>query len=267
VGHRARHLELQHVGGGSGQVTAPGVTRFDMPLPRAMLLDLDDTILDDSRNVSSCWRDACLAHASALGGVEPATVFDEIERTRAWYWSDPERHRAGRLRLADARRDVVDRSLTNLGLMRPDLAHAIASHYESARDRGIAPLDGAIETVRWLRDGGCRLALLTNGDGRAQRSKIDRFGLAPMFEHILIEGELGYGKPDRRVYESALGKLEVAPHEAWMVGDNLEWDVVAPESLGIRGIWIDTHGRGLPRESTARPWRIIRRLAEITLPG
>lgn len=241
--------------------------RDGVRLPRAVLLDLDDTILDDSRNFSSSWRDACLAHALGIDGMDPVVVFEEIERAREWYWSDPERHRLGRLRLADARRDVVRLALANLGLTRPDLADAIAGHYQSARDRGIAPLEGAIETVSWLRDRGCRLALLTNGDGRAQRSKIDRFGLAPMFDHILIEGELGYGKPDRRVYEAALTKLEVAPHEAWMVGDNLEWDVAAPESLGIRGIWIDTHGRGLPHHATVRPWRILRRLAEIALPS
>ena len=168
-------------------------------LPRALLLDLDDTILDDSRNISSCWRDACFAHAPALGETDPGLVFEEIERTRDWYWGDPERHRLGRLRLADARRDVVRMSIEKLGLDCPGVADSIAAHYQSARDRGIAPLEGAIETVRWLRDRGCRLALLTNGDGRVQRSKIDRFSLGPLFDEILIEGELGYGKPDPRV--------------------------------------------------------------------
>jgi putative hydrolase of the HAD superfamily len=236
-------------------------------LPRAVLLDLDDTILDDSRHLSSCWRDACFAHASSLADMDPAVVFGEIERTRAWYWADAERHRLGRLRLADARRDVVRMSLTNLGLDLSDVADAIATHYQTAREQGIEPIEGAVETVRWLRDRGCRLALLTNGEGRAQRMKIDRFALAPLFDLILIEGELGFGKPDPRVYELALAKLESDPHDAWMAGDNLEWDVAAPESLGVRGVWIDTHGRGLPRDATVRPWRILRRLAEIALPS
>lgn len=234
-----------------------------MDLPRAVLLDLDDTILDDSRTISSCWRDACFAHAPALGGTDPALVFEEIERTREWYWADPERHRLGRLRLADARRDVVRMSLEKLGLDRPGVADSIAAHYQSARDRGVAPLEGAIETVRWLRDRGCRLALLTNGDGRAQRAKIDRFGLGPLFDEILIEGELGYGKPDPRVYERALDRLAVPADDAWMVGDNLEWDVVAPQRLGVFGIWIDTHGRGVPASLSRPPGRIIRLLSEL----
>jgi beta-phosphoglucomutase-like phosphatase (HAD superfamily) len=157
-------------------------------LPRAVLLDLDDTILDDSRNLSSCWRDACFAHASSLADMDPVVVFGEIERTRAWYWADAERHRLGRLRLADARRDVVRMSLTNLGLDLPDVADAIATHYQTAREQGIEPIEGAVETVRWLRDRGCRLALLTNGEGRAQRMKIDRFALAPLFDLIPSRG-------------------------------------------------------------------------------
>ena len=240
---------------------SPSNNRADLPC--AVLLDLDDTILDDSRNISSCWRDACFAHASALGETDPVVVFEEIERTRDWYWADPERHRLGRLRLADARRDVVRMSFTKLGLDRVRVADAIAAHYQSARDRGIAPLEGAIETVRWLRDRGSRLALLTNGDGRAQRAKVDRFGLEPLFDEILIEGELGYGKPDPRVYERALERLDVPPDDAWMVGDNLEWDVIAPQRLGIFGIWIDTHGRGVPDRLPMRPGRVIRLLSEL----
>jgi putative hydrolase of the HAD superfamily len=241
--------------------------RDGVRLPRAVLLDLDDTILDDSRNVSSCWRDACFAHAPALGELDPRLLFQEIERTRDWYWADPERHRLGRLRLADARRDVVRMSFASLGVARNDVADAIAAHYQSARDRGIAPLEGAIETVRWFRDRGCGLALLTNGDGRAQRAKVERFRLEPLFDEILIEGELGYGKPDPRVYERALERLHVPSNDAWMVGDNLEWDVVAPQRLGVFGIWIDTHGRGVPTGLSKPPGRIIRLLSELMVAG
>ena len=239
----------------------------DSRLPCAVLLDLDDTIIDDSRHVSSCWREACLAHGALLAGTDPALVYEEIERVRAWYWADAERHRLGRLRLADARRDVVAMALSNLELGRADLAKAIAGHYQAARERGLVPIEGAVETVHWLRERGCRLALLTNGDGRAQRLKIDRYQLGPLFEHILIEGEMGFGKPDRRVYELALESLGLRPHETWMVGDNLEWDVAAPQALGISGIWIDAHGRGLPSGFSPPPARILRSLPDLMRSG
>jgi putative hydrolase of the HAD superfamily len=48
-----------------------------------------------------------------------------------------------------------------------------------------------------------------------------------------------------------------------MIGDNLEWEVVAPQRLGIYAIWIDTHGEGLPPDSVIKPDRIIRSLTEL----
>jgi len=77
-----------------------------MIFPRAVLLDLDDTSLDDSGGVVACWRDACHAHQSRMNGLDPEAVFEAIDRLREWYWSDPERHRVGRLELAWARGDV-----------------------------------------------------------------------------------------------------------------------------------------------------------------
>jgi len=120
-------------------------------LPPAILLDLDDTILDDSGNVSHCWMEACVAHRAELGTTDPATLHAAIERMRAWFWSDPGRHREGRLDLDAARRDVVRATLVELGLERDGLAERISEHYRDQRHRGLEPLEDAIDTVRWMR--------------------------------------------------------------------------------------------------------------------
>ena len=232
-------------------------------LPHAVLLDLDDTILDDTGGVVTSWREACVAHRSTMNGLDPEVVFDAIDRIREWYWSDPERHRTGRLELAWARGEVVRLALLDIGVDDPDLARRIGDSYHALRDQGIKPFDDSIATVRWLREQGCRLALLTNGGSRGQRDKINRFGLAPMFDSILVEGEVGFGKPDPRIYTRALSELRVAAAETWMVGDNLEWDVAGPQREGIAGIWIDARGRGLPAGHQVRPDRIISRLADL----
>jgi len=237
-------------------------------LPTAVFLDLDDTILDDSGTARQCWPEACAIHRDELGAHAPASLLRAIERVRRWFWADAERHRVGRLDLDSARVQVIGMALAELGAENPALAARIAVTYGALRDRDMRLLDGAIETVRWLRESGCRLALLTNGAGPAQRRKIERFALAPLFDLVLIEGELGFGKPDVRVYHRALEGLNVAPKEAWMVGDNLDWDVVPPQALGIHGIWIDGRGKGVPADHAARPDRIVRQLAELRpFPG
>jgi putative hydrolase of the HAD superfamily len=50
-----------------------------------------------------------------------------------------------------------------------------------------------------------------------------------------------------------------------MVGDNLEWDVAAPQRLGIYGIWVDRGGAGIPPGNGVRPDRIVRSLSELRL--
>jgi putative hydrolase of the HAD superfamily len=232
-------------------------------LPRAVLLDLDDTILDDSSGLTSSWRAACVAHGSGMNGLDPEVVFDAIDRVRHWYWSDSERHRAGRLELAWARREVVRLALVELGIDDEELARRIGDSYHSLRDDAIKPFDDAVSTVQWLRAQGCRLALLTNGGSKGQRLKIDRFDLAGLFDVILIEGEVGFGKPDPRIYSQALAALDVRAADAWMVGDNLEWDVAGPQREGIAGIWIDARRTGVPHGHAVRPDRIINRLADL----
>jgi putative hydrolase of the HAD superfamily len=48
-----------------------------------------------------------------------------------------------------------------------------------------------------------------------------------------------------------------------MVGDNLEWEIVAPQRLSIYAIWHDGYGVGLPPASPIRPERIVRCLSEL----
>ena len=232
-------------------------------LPKAVLLDLDDTILDDSGGVIGCWREACVTHRTRMDGLEPETVFEAIDAIREGYWSDPERHRVGRLDLAWARAEVVRLALENIGVDNQELARRIGDTYHVLRDQHIKPFEDAVSTVEWLRERGCKLALLTNGGRVGQRQKIDRFNLAPLFDVVLVEGEVGFGKPDPRIYRHALGELDVTADQSWMVGDNLEWDVLGPQREGIAGIWIDARGRGVPAGDDVRPLRIIERLSDL----
>ena len=231
--------------------------------PSALLLDLDDTILDDSSLVHESWREACAAQCDRFAPLDAAVVVDAIRRTSKWFWDDPDRHREGRLQLDAARREVVRLALFELGVEDAELAACIGDAYSHRRDIGMSLLPDAIDTVRWFRDSGRGLALLTNGAAAAQRRKIARFELAELFDVILVEGELGFGKPDERVYQRALSALGVKPADAWMVGDNLEWDVAAPQKLGMRGVWIDARGRGVPEQSAVKPDFIVRSLADL----
>lgn len=228
-------------------------------LPRAVLVDLDDTIVDGSA-VVDCWENACACCAPV---ADPRTVLAEILRLRDWFWSDAERHRQGRLDLTAARRQIAKMALLGAGCDDDVLAARIAERYDHCRDARTVLFPGAVDALTWLRESGCRLALLTNGAGGAQRQKIARFQLEPFFDLILVEGELGFGKPDERIYRLALRGLAAAPGDTWMIGDNLEWDVGQPQKLGITGVWVDTAGAGLPASCAVCPDLVIAGLGEL----
>lgn len=231
-------------------------------IPKAILLDLDDTILNDTGSVQACWEAACLSCAPAFG-IEPGVVIKAIQKSGSWFWSDPERHRVGRLDLRRARIEVARLALDGLGIENRELAANIGGIYDDLRDERIEVFPDAIETLEWFKECGTRLALLTNGNGPPQRKKIERFGIERFFDAIFVEGEVGFGKPDERVYRLALDALDVEARDAWMAGDNLEWDVAQPQRLGIFAIWIDATGSGHSKLGPVRPDRIVRRLSDL----
>jgi len=147
-----------------------------------------------------------------------------------------------------------------------ELAIRIADRFTCYRDEQMFVFPGAHEAIDEFKARGVKLALVTNGEAGQQRAKIERFALAHRFDHIQIEGEHGFGKPEERAYLHAMERLGVGPDDTWMIGDNLEWEIVAPQRLGIYAIWIDVHGDGLPEGSDVKPDRIIRSLTEL-LPG
>ena len=236
-------------------------------LPRAMLIDMDDTILSAHGHPEIAWNIVATEFAGELGQFSPRQVADAIADTARQFWAV-----AGaewRLKLAEARAEVVRRGLAKLagGTALPaDLAVRLAERFTTYRDEQMFVFPGAHDAIDALKARGVKLALVTNGAADIQRGKIERFALAHRFDHIQIEGEHGFGKPEERAYRHAMDALGVTAGETWMIGDNLEWEVVVPQRLGIYAIWIDVHGDGLPEGTSVRPDRIIRSLTEL-LPG
>jgi putative hydrolase of the HAD superfamily len=231
--------------------------------PRAILVDLDDTILAAGQRPAVLLQIA-QEQASGLAPHAPAEIAARLEAALELFWSDPERHKIARFGIAEARRQVVRETFAAL---QPALGEAIADRFAerftAVREAMTQCFPGALEGLQALRARGIKLALVTNGSSATQRAKIERFGLAAYFDHIQIEGEAGFGKPEEQAYCHAMAALGVEPHETWMVGDHLEWEVVAPQRLGLTAVWCDGFGRGLPPGAAVTPDHIVVSLAEI----
>jgi putative hydrolase of the HAD superfamily len=239
-----------------------------MKLPRAILFDLDDTILVAFGPAQSHWQRTIAAFADQLGPIEATVIAAAIEAASTELRADPARDKYWRHRTGAARRRIVATAFAALAaaghrVPTEAIGDALADAYNALHDEELSLFPDAHETLDRLKELGVQLALITNGAAEPQRAKVVRFALEHRFDHIQIEGEHGFGKPEERAYNHAMEVLGVGPHETWMVGDNLEWEIVAPQRLGIYAIWHDGYGVGLPRNSPIRPDRIIRRLSEL----
>jgi putative hydrolase of the HAD superfamily len=237
-------------------------------LPKAILFDLDDTLISAYNRPDLAWHSIAHEFAVDLHPHDPAEVAVAINLAADIFWADAERHRVGRLQLLDARTVIIAdafEAIARTGRAPPadPVVGKMATRYNAFREEQMHLFDDAHHVVDTFRTRGVRLALITNGAAAPQRAKVERFELTHRFHHIQIEGEHGFGKPEERAYRHALETLGVEAHDTWMVGDNLEWEVIAPQRLGIHAIWHDVVGEGLPAGSTARPDRVIRSLIEL----
>ena len=231
-------------------------------MPKAIIFDLDDTIVAYDTVTASVWGDVCRRFAPAEG-LDAEKLLETIMSAGNWYWGDPERHRQGRLKLPEARREVVRIAFNRLGLDSSELADTIADTYTVEREEAAFIIPEAIPTLERLKDQGIRLALITNGMSIIQRAKLKRFNLEPFFESIIVEGEFGAGKPDNSVFLHTLEKLNVKSSEAWMVGDDLERDIAPCLEMGIYAIWVDRRGTGLSVSGIVKPDAIVSSINEI----
>ena len=232
--------------------------------PKALLVDLDDTIVTDDAVSEITWRAVCRRFAPLVGNISANTLHAIIRNVAKRYWGDEENHRKGRLSLATTRRELVRLALREVGLSDDRLADKISDTYTAEKELAVTLIPGAVKTLRSFKDIGVRLALVTNGGADAQRRKIAKFGLNSIFDFILIEGEFGIGKPHASVFTTAMGKLCVVASETWMVGDDLERDIAGAQGLGIYSIWVDWRGSGLPVSSVIQPDRIVGNLTQLT---
>ena len=234
-------------------------------LPRAMLIDMDDTILSAYGRPEIAWNNVTAEFAHEFAPLLPQQVSAAVLNSARQFWAA-----AGaewRLKLEEARHEVVRggfAALAATGQPLPDeLATRLADRFTAYREEQMFIFPGAHDAIDALKARGVKLALVTNGAALPQRAKVERFALTHRFDHIQIEGEHGVGKPEERAYLHAMEALGVTASDTWMIGDNLEWEIVAPQRLGIYAIWMDAHGDGLPEGSMIKPDRIIRSLAEL----
>ena len=190
---------------------------------QAYIFDVDDTLYDESeyvakamKNVADYVEDKCKKKSKTVYNY----CMELLEK--------------------EGRGHIFDNLIEKFGL---DLqvAELVKVYRDTKSSLSLYP--DAKELLDTLKKEGFKIGIITDGNAGVQNAKVEGLGLNDICDAIILtdlykEDGKSLSKPDKRVYELCLEKLEVAPENAVYIGDNPLKDFVGAKKLGMKTVQI-----------------------------
>ncbi len=199
----------------------------------AVLFDAGDTLIAYRRPLRVLLQDFFIEHdeivrrdalADTLGALEPR-YRTLVEQTRT---VDAEQRM-----WIEMARDLLDIVLPRRRDLYPELARWFTEGWKHLKVfRDVRP------TLRKLAARGYKLAVVSNWEPSLSVT-LARLGLSQYFQTIVTSAVEGIWKPDPRLFQIALDRLEVAATATVSVGDQVDRDVDPARAAGIHGVLLD----------------------------
>lgn len=232
-------------------------------MKKTVMFDLDDTILWDAKSIQLAFDRTCAFAEKTYGAdakeLEMAVRAAAKERYAAYdtfaftqniginpfegLWGSFKDPGEGFERLAAIIEEYQLHSwhdgLKQLGIMEETAAKALAALFIVEREKSPVLFDDAMEVLEQLQ-GKVKLVLLTNGSPSLQNTKLKITPeIAPLFDHVIISGTFGQGKPAPEIFEHALELSGADKDQTWMIGDNPNTDILGANRSGITSVWLN----------------------------
>jgi len=92
--------------------------------------------------------------------------------------------------------------------------------------------------------------IITNGFDESQGRKLNASGLAPYFDLVITSETTGHKKPDPRIFQYAMDKINVTNDEVIMIGDNPDSDMLGAKNANIDQVFFNPYGKSISFEPT-----------------
>jgi len=133
--------------------------------------------------------------------------------------------------------------------------HRAASRYRLQLYRGVE------DTLKQLIPK-YRLAAISDGQTAYAVPELNAVGLSGYFETVTVSGDLGYRKPDKRMFESALAAMKMEPAEVLFVGNDMYRDVHGAQELAMKTVFFKSN-QGTQEKDGVAPDYIIYNFPEL----
>ena len=149
--------------------------------------------------------------------------------------------------VSELRVQVLKTALVRTGYRAAEAERLARAGFEVflASRHSIEYYEHAVEVLRTLRRRYV-IGALTNGN-----ADVHRLDIGPFFHFAIQAGEVGRAKPEPAMFEEAMRRTHLRPHEIVHVGDHLENDVAAAKRLGWYTVWVNREGAPRPNGTSA----------------
>jgi putative hydrolase of the HAD superfamily len=199
---------------------------------RPILIDLDDTLLDDRAACRIAFASFMQAHAPSLNNLSDTDLLSRWKIITARHW---QRFEKGELSFLEQRRlrvrDFLGTVLTDDQADEAFLPYLMA--YESSWQ--LFPDVG--EFLKLTAD--VPKIIVSNGDREQQLRKICATGLAAHFIDIITPEDCGYWKPNPEIFIAAARILNVKLSDCLVIGDDFFRDIVPAKRLGMKWFHVE----------------------------
>lgn len=203
-------------------------------MSRAVIWDVDGTLVDSEEYHWLSWRDAMAAEGSPITHEQFRASFglrnDRI--LRGWLGSD-----------------ITDEAISRIGDAKEE------EYRRLARERGLSPLPGAAEWTARLHAEGWKQAIGSSAPRLNVEVALRVLKLDQFFDGIASAEDVMRGKPDPQVFLTAAARLGVPPARCIVVEDAV-LGVEAARRAGMRCI-------GVSRTATLEADVYVRSLADL----
>lgn len=203
-----------------------------------LFFDLDNTLWDFDANARLALQQA----VTSLKLEDQVEDFDAFytffDQTNAGLWESYRRQEISQSELIRKRFEVI---IDHFYLPGTD-PEVFNSRYLQFMPGFTNLVEGALETLDYLRSEGYHLHIITNGLSEVQRQKVKNSGLAPYFEWITASEDIHVPKPDKRIFQYALMNCNARKNKSLMIGDNWETDIIGAMQTGIDYIFFVRNG-------------------------
>ena len=117
----------------------------------------------------------------------------------------------------------------------PDQAELIRAWTGRSEEMLAGPIEGSVEILRALKDGGVPLYALTNMETWTYPGRRERYPFLGWFEGTVVSGFEGVAKPDPRVFEVLLERFGLEPASTLFIDDSAR-NVEAARRSGLQAV-------------------------------